>query len=145
MFDFSKILQGLKESIQIVDGPDELSLDMLVKDLGALGLPDGASMGIPDDLLDKASIKQMLNTAGLGDINFEIEKIEGGLRYRCSSQEAKQKIKDLMTQLFQGDMLQKLFEGLFGAFANLGANLGEEGGLGELARKFQDDNGDNKE
>ncbi len=131
MFDLSKILKEIKDAIQIVDGPDDLSLDLLIKGVGESGGAGAVDLGMPD-MTDKDTMKQMLNTAGLSekDADFEIEKIEGGMRYHFSSKEALQKVKEQMNKLFQGDMLEKLFEGLMGAFGKLGESLGE--GQGKL-------------
>ncbi len=131
MFDLSKILKEIKDAIQIVDGPDDLSLDLLIKGVGTSGGANPVDLGMPD-MTDKDTMKQMLNTAGLSDkdADFEIEKIEGGMRYHFSSKAAMQKVKEQMKQLFQSDMLEKLFEGLMGAFGKLGESFGE--GLGKL-------------
>jgi hypothetical protein len=144
MFDFSKIFKDLKETIEIKDGPDELSLDVLLKDLGKAGDLDTASNTI-QSFAEKDSVKQLLGMVGLNekDVEFELEKIEGGMRYRFSSKEAKEKIKDLMNQLFNGDMLQKLLEGFMSAFTNLGEGLGKV--FGDFADQPEEDLEENKE
>lgn len=144
MFDFSKIFKDLKETIEIKDGPDELSLDVLLKDLGKAGDLDAASNTI-QSFAEKDSVKQLLGMVGLNekDVEFELEKIEGGMRYRFSSKEAKEKIKDLMNQLFNGDMLQKLLEGFMSAFTNLGEGLGKA--FGDFADQPEEDLDENKE
>ncbi len=151
MFDLSKILNEIKDAIQIIDGPDDLSIDLLIKGVGTSGEAGAVNLGMPN-IADKDSIKQMLKTAGLSDkdVDFEIEQIEGGMRYRFASKGAKEKMKEQMTQLFQGDMLQKLFEGLMGAFSNLGSQLGEAMGkigteLGETMGKLGADLGESGE
>jgi hypothetical protein len=144
MFDFSKIFKDLKETIEIKDGPDELSLDVLLKDLGKAGDLDAASNTI-QSFAEKDSVKQLLGMVGLEekDVEFELEKIEGGMRYRFSSKEAKEKIKDLMNQLFNGDMLQKLIEGFMGTFANFGEGLGKA--FGDFADQPEEDSDENDE
>ncbi len=131
IFDLSKILKEIKDAIQVVDGPDDLSLDLLIKGVGTSGGADAVDLGIPD-MSDKDSMKKLMKTAGLSekDADFDIEKIDGGLRYRFSSKAAKQKGSEQMKNLFQGDMLEKLIEGLMGTFGNLGTSLEE--GLGQL-------------
>lgn len=137
MFDLNKILNEIKDAIQVVDGPDELSLDLLIKGVGTSGGAGGVDLGMPD-MKDKESMKQLLKTAGLSDkdVDFDIEQIEGGMRYHFASKDAKAKMKEQMSQLFQGDALQKIFEAMFATFGNLGAGLEEA--MGKLGSSLKE-------
>jgi len=112
--------------IDIQDGPGT-SIDLLIKgetsgETPAMDLPIGQ---------DKDSIKQLMQMAGMNadEVNFEMEPIEGGMRINCADEESKAKIKELLDNLFKGDLLQSLLGGLMQAF--MGGKDGE-GGLGDL-------------
>ena len=112
--------------IDIQDGPGT-SVDLMIKgqesgETPAMDLPIGQ---------DTESIKQLMQMAGLNtdELNFEVEPIEGGMRINCSDEESKAKIKELLDNLFNGNLLQTLLGGLMQAF--MGGKDGE-GGLGDL-------------
>jgi hypothetical protein len=139
MFDISELLKNLQELIDIQDGPGT-SLDLLVKGQDA---GEASEMSLPIGQ-DKESIKSLMQMAGVNpdETDFEIEPIDGGLRMTFESEESRAKVKELLENLFKGDMLQTLLGGLMQAF--MGGKDGD-GGLADLFGKMGESGDENSE
>ncbi len=138
MFDISGMVKELQESIDIKDDPKTLDIDLLMK-----GPPKGNATDGPSpmpQLQDKDGFLQLCQMAGVQppEQDFDFEQIEGGTRLKFKNKKDKTSMKQVLTQLFKGDLLKKVFEqliaafnGMGRAFEDIGKKMGEPGKIEE--------------
>ncbi len=139
MFDISAMVKELQESIDIKDDPKTMYLDILLKAPTKGDAGEGPSP-LPQ-LQDKDGFLQLCQMAGVKppEQDFDFEQIEGGTRLKFKTKKDKTAMKKLLTQLFKGDLLKKVFEQLFAAFNSMGSAMDEIGKkMGDLDKAMGD-------